>query len=54
MRELEKERANCIAESLGTHIPGSIHVDFWSLPILQALLDEVTRLKQRVEQLEKQ
>lgn len=41
----ERVRVEELAERLGTHIPDSILIEFWSLPILEALADRLEKLE---------
>jgi hypothetical protein len=40
-----KRSANELAERLGVTIPGDIRIEFWSLPILEALLARIEALE---------
>ncbi len=41
----ERERAEKLAERLGTEIPGSIQMGLWTLPLLEALADRLEKLE---------
>lgn len=46
----EQREAEELAERVGTHIPGGIHLPFWSLPILVVLLERIEKLEQRIQE----
>ena len=47
----EKLVAESLAEELETRIPGEISMNFWSLPLLQAMWQRIQRLEGEVQRL---
>ncbi|RLB06449.1 MAG: hypothetical protein DRG83_00270 [Deltaproteobacteria bacterium] len=48
-----KEKAEKLAERLGTLIPSEIDLVLWALPILEAIADRIEKIEQRLEKLTK-
>lgn len=48
----EREEALALAERLGSVIPGTIKLEFWALPLLQALLARIEQLENSLAKLQ--
>ena len=46
-----KEKAEKLAERLGTSIPSGIDLVLWALPILEAITDRIERIERKLEKL---
>jgi hypothetical protein len=45
----EWQRAADLADRMKTYIPGGILRDFWSLPVLEKLLERIEELEKRAD-----
>jgi hypothetical protein len=46
----EHDRIDAVAQKLNTHVPGYITRDFWSLPILEKLVERIEALEKDKQQ----
>lgn len=46
----ERQMVKELAKRLSVQIPGDIRIEFWSLPILEALLARIEALEQKTKE----